>query len=216
MRNGYSTAIVILGLSLVCLVGWAASHAPASAPAVSANFSPAPPQPTPSPVPACTASQLGLAYLAGQQVGINDFGIVAIWDKSSEDCSLTGALLVTGVGPAGRPVTQEYQVAASGMLTADGTSPGEGMQLSAGEHAAPLIVSAEYQLEPPGYHHRCTRPVEPASWRLTIETGGTLTVRNADPRATPKTGRGMPADHGLLTCDGQLDTPNPVVIPSPG
>ncbi len=46
MRNGYSTALVLIGLALVCLVGWAASHAPASCrSAVSANFTPAPPAP---------------------------------------------------------------------------------------------------------------------------------------------------------------------------
>ena len=89
------------------------------------------------------------------------------------------------------------------------------MQLSAGERAAPLIVSAEYRLDPATYK-RCTRPLEPASWRLTIESGETLTVANADPQATSKSARGLPADHGLLTCGGQLETPNPVVVPTHG
>lgn len=218
MRNGYSTALVLIGLALVCLVGWAASHAPTSAPAVSANFTPAPPappEPTLSPVPSCTASELGLAYVTGQRIGDSNFGIVAIWDKSPADCLMTGAVLFTGLGPTGKPVTPEYQVAVSGTLTARGTRPREGMQLSAGERAAPLIVSAEYRLDPTTYK-RCTRPLEPASWRLTIESGETLTVANADPQATSKSARGLPADHGLLTCGGQLETPNPVVVPTHG
>jgi hypothetical protein len=219
MRNGYSTAIMLIGLALVCLIGWAASHAPASAPAASANFTPAPPappEPTLSPVPSCTGNELGVAYVTGQRIGDNNFGIVAIWDKSPADCSLTGAVVFTGLGPAGRPVTPEYQVAMSGLLTARGTRPREGMQLSAGERAAPLIVSAEYRLDPANHNRRCTRPLEPASWRLTIESGESLTVANADPQATAKSAHGLPADHGLLTCGGQLDPPNPVVVPTHG
>src|SRR5580704_16355108 len=136
MRTGYSTAAVLVGLALICLVGWAASHAPApaSSNAISATISPQP-APAPTQVPACRASQLSLTYLTGQPVGGHDFGIIAIWDKSAAGCSLTGPVLLTGLSQAGHPVTQDltYEVSAPGTLTAHGLRPQEGMQMGQGE-----------------------------------------------------------------------------------
>jgi hypothetical protein len=220
MRTGYSTAAVLVGLALICLVGWAASHAPApaSSNAISATISPPPaPGPAPTPVPPCRASQLSLAYLTGQPVGGRDFGIIAIWDKSAAGCSLAGPVLLTGLGHAGQPVTQDvtYEVSAPGTLTAHGIRPQEGMGMGQGERAAPLIVAAEYSHDPRGGNKTCARRVEPATWRLMTPSGEKLTVANADPHATARAARGLPADHGLLTCRGQLDPPSPVAI-APG
>jgi len=213
MRSGYSTAVVLVSLALVCLLGWAASHA--STPAVvSATVSPAPaPSPLPAtPVPSCRADQLGLGYLAGQPIGGHDFGIIEIWDSSAEPCSLTSPITVAGLGSNWRAVTavQSYVVAAPQALTANGTSPGEGLRLRPGERVAPLIVAAEFRFDPVS-HRICARPVEPAAWRLKFASGGVLTVRDADLRARGHT-HGLPADHGLLTCRGILDAPAPVMI----
>ena len=220
MRNGYSTVVVLIGLALVCLVGWAASHTGTSASpgTISATVNPGPaPVPNPTPVPACTAAQVRLAYLTGQPVGGHDFGIIAVWDQSPAACSLAGPVTLTGLGQAGRPATKnlKYEVSAPGLLSARGTRPGEGMQISTGEGAAPLIVAASYSDDSSAGHRACARPLEPAAWRLTIPSGGTLTVANADPQATSKAAHGLPADHGLLTCGGLLDAPAPVVVPSP-
>jgi hypothetical protein len=218
MRTGYSTAAVLVGLALICLVGWAASHAPApaSSNAISATISPQP-APAPTQVPACRASQLSLTYLTGQPVGGHDFGIIAIWDKSAAGCSLAGPVLLTGLSQAGHPVTQDltYEVSAPGTLTAHGLRPQEGMQMGQGERAAPLIVAAEYSHGPRAGSKTCARPVEPATWRLMTPSGETLAVANADPHATARAARGLPADHGLLTCRGRLDPPAPVAI-APG
>ena len=216
MRPGYSTAAVLVSLALICLVGWAASHAPApvSSDAISATFSPTPaPAPAPPSAPACQVGQLSLAYLSGQSEAGHNFGIIAIWDKSAAGCSLAGAVILTGLGPAGQRVTPElpYQVPAPGTLTAHGIRPTEGMQMGAGEHAAPLIVAAEFTYDPPT-GNACARHLEPATWRLTLPSGGALTVANADPHATARAARGLPANRGLLTCRGLLDAPSPVVI----
>ena len=168
-------------------------------------------------MPACTAAQVRLSYLTGQPVGGHDFGIIAVWDQSSAACSLAGPVTITGLSQAGRPVTKDlmYEVSAPGLLTASGTRPREGMQISVGEGAASLIVAASYTDNSSAGHKACTRRLEPAAWRLTIPSGGKLTVSNADPHAKSKAGHGLPANHGLLTCGGLLDAPAPVVVPSP-
>jgi hypothetical protein len=218
MRPGYTTVAVLVSLALICIVGWAASHAPApaSSDAISATLSP-PPAPPP-PAPACQASQLSLAYLTGRPESGHDFGIIAIWDTSAAGCSLAGQVLVTGLGKNGKPITPElrYDVPAPGALTAHGTRPRDGMQMRAGERPASLIVAADYSYDPDAGYKACARRLEPATWRLTFQSGGTLTVANADPHATARAARGLPADHGLLTCLGQLDAPSPVAVALPG
>ena len=84
-----------------------------------------------------------------------------------------------------------------------------------GERAAPLIVAAAYSHYPRAGNRTCARRLEPASWLLMIPSGGKLALANADPHATARAARGLPADHGLLTCRGQLDPPAPVAI-APG
>lgn len=219
MRPGYTTVAVLVSLALICLVGWAASHAPApaSSDAISATLSPPPapsPSPLPPPAPACQASQLSLAYQTGQPDSGHDFGIIAIWDTSAAACSLAGQVLVTGLGKTGKPITPElkFDVPAPGALTAHGIRPREGMQMRAGERAAPLIVAANYSYDLHAGYKACARHLEPATWRLTFQSGGTLTVANADPHATARAARELPADHGLLTCRGQLDPPSPVAV----
>ena len=216
MRSGYSTAVVLVSLALVCLLGWAASHTSAPA-AVSANLHPAPAPPSPSGTPPpqlapCRSAQLGLGYLAGQPIGGHDFGIIEIWDSSAEPCSLTSPITVAGLGSNWHAVTpvHSYVVAAPQALTANGSTPGEGLRLRPGERVAALIVSAEFRFDPVR-HGTCARRVEPTAWRLKFASGGVLTVRDADlhVRGHP---RGLPADHGLLTCRGILDAPAPVMI----
>jgi len=214
MKSGISNAGMLLGLAVVSLLSWAASHNPGPS---AGHAAPAPaPSPSLAPAPACLASQLSLAFLTGQPNGGHNFGIIAIWDSSAARCSLTGPILVTGLDKAGHPQTARlrYLVAGQGQLTARGTRPGPGMQLIAGQREAPLIVSSMYSLDPANRYRRCTRRVEPASWRLTFASGGVLTIANADPHAAAGHVRGLPADHGLLTCRDELDVPEPISIPA--
>ena len=214
MRSGFSTAIVLVSLALVSIVGWAASRAPGPATPgiVIATTKPAPPPPsTPS---ACIPADLGAAYLAGHPAGGHDTGIIAIWDRSSSPCTLTGPIMVTGLDRAGHVMTTNlsYQVMVTNVLTARGSRPRAGMRLMAGERAAPLIVSAGYKLDTLHRYRQCAQQTEPATWLLTFPVGGALAVANADPHGPARNGRGLPANNGLLTCRGVLDAPEPVGV----
>jgi hypothetical protein len=213
MRSGFATAIVLVSLALVTIVGWAASRAPApAAPGTAvATTKPAPPPPPP-----CLPADLGVTYLTGHPEGGSDSGIIAIWDRSARSCSLTGPIVVSGLDPAGHLMTTvvSYQVGVASTLTARGTRPRAGLHLPAGERAAPLVVSAGYKLDAGHRYRPCAQQTQPATWQLEFPVGGALAVANADPRASVRHVRGLPANHGLLTCRGVLDAPYPVeVIP---
>jgi len=214
VRSSYSTAIVLASLALISFLGWAASRAPAPAAPKDVAATAKPPAPPPPP---CLAGQLGLGYFAGRPAGGHDAGIIAIWDRSAAPCSLTSPVMLAGLGKSGKVATPtlEYQVARPQALAARGRKPGKDILVSGSERAVPLMVAAEFRLDPARGYRRCTRQVEPASWRLTFATGGVLTVPNADPHGTPGS-RVLPADHGLLTCHGVLDVPAPVRIAPAG
>jgi hypothetical protein len=218
MRSGFSTAVVLVSLVLVSIVGWAASRAPAPAvPSIAvATTKPAPLSP-----PACVPDQLSLAYLAGTPAGDSDFGIIAIWDQSARPCTLTGPIVVSGRDSAWHIMTTalSYQVTVGSALTAYGSQPRAGMRLTGGERAAPLIVSAGYKYDALRRYRTCARRTEPAAWQVKFGSGSALTVANADPLVPARNGRGLTANHGLLTCHGVLNAPQPVEVvprqPSP-
>lgn len=220
MRSGFSTAIVLVSLALVSIVGWAASRAPTTdVPPIAAV--PSTPAATPAPgasPSACVPAQLGLAYLAGTPAGDQNFGMIAIWDQSARPCTLTGPIEVSGLDSSWHVMTTvlSYQVTVGTALTAYGIRPRAGMRLARGEHAAPLFVSAGYKYEVPGRHVRCTQRTEPAAWQLKFGSGGALTVANADPHGPAGNTHALTANHGLLTCRGALDAAQPVEVTPPG
>jgi hypothetical protein len=75
MRSGFCTAIVLVSLALVSIVGWAASRAPAPA---TPSIAVATTKPAPPPPPACVPAQLSLAYLSGRPTGSWNSGTIAI------------------------------------------------------------------------------------------------------------------------------------------
>ena len=211
MRSGFSTAVVLVSLVLVSIMGWAASRA--RAPAVP-SIAVATTKPAPLSPPACVPAQLGLAYLAGAPAGDTNFGTIAIWDQSARPCTLTGPIVVSGRDTAWHVMTTvlTYQVTVGTTLSAGGSQPRAGMRLTGGERAAPLIVSAGYKYDALRRYRTCTRRTEPAAWQLTFGSSGALTVANADPAAPARNGHPLTANHGLLTCRGVLNTPQPVEV----
>jgi hypothetical protein len=140
-----------------------------------------------------------------------------IWDRSATDCLLTSPILASGLDKAGRPVTEtlSYPVQAPALLTAHEIDPGDHRQFSAGEGVVSLIVAAAYLHDGRSHSAPCTgHELEPASWRLTLASGGLLTVPNMDPLDAGEHGRGLPVDHGLLTCRGELESPKPAAVAS--
>jgi hypothetical protein len=124
---------------------------------------------------------------------------------------------MSGLDPAGHVMTTvlSYQVTVASTLTARGSRPQAGLQLPAGERAAPLIVSAGYKLDARHRYRACGQQTEPATWQLKFPGGGALAVANADPHGSVRHGRGLPANHGLLTCRGVLNPPEAVkVVPA--
>lgn len=214
MRSGFSTAVVLVSLALVSIAGWAASRA--RDPAVP-SFPVATTTPAPPPPPACRAEQLSLAYAAAPSNGDHNFGFIEMWDRSPRPCTLIGPIVVAGLDPAGHVMTTvlTYQVAVGSGLTARGTRPRGTMQLARGERAAPLILSAGFKYDALRRYRTCTRRTEPATWQLRLSFGGVLTVANADPLSPARSGRAPTANHGLLTCRGVLDSPQPIeVVPA--
>jgi hypothetical protein len=215
MRSGFATAVVLVSLALVSIVGWAASraHAPAVPSIPVATTKPAPPPP-----PACRAEQLSIAYAATPPTNAeHNFGFIEMWDRSARPCTLIGPIVVAGLDPAGHVMTTvlTYQVAVDSELTARGTKPRGTMELANGERAASLILSAGFKYDALRRYRTCTRRIEPAMWRLKLSFGGVLTAANADPQAPAQVGHPATANNGLLTCRGVLDSPQPIeVVPA--
>jgi hypothetical protein len=214
MRSGFSTAIVLVSLALVSIVGWAASRAPGPAtPSIAIGTT----KPAPTPPAACIPADLGAAYVAGTPAGGRNSGVIVVWDNADVSCTLAGPIVLSGLDRAGHIMTTElsYDVVVASTLTARGTRPRAGMQLAAGERVAQLNVSAGYKLDALHRYRPCGQQTEPAIWQLTFAVGGALAIANADPRSSFRQGRGLPANHGLLTCRGVLDTQVPIeVVPS--
>jgi hypothetical protein len=73
------------------------------------------------PTPACQPGHLRLDYRAGGPGAGNDFGTIIVRDVAGTPCRLAGQLRVTGVGPAGRPVTNTVtgSITGPGVLSPD-------------------------------------------------------------------------------------------------
>lgn len=162
------------------------------------------------PTPACQPGHLRLDYRAGGPGAGNDFGTIIVRDVAGTPCRLAGQLRVTGVGPAGRPVTNTVtgSITGPGVLSPDAARSIDG----AGSPPADLVyawtLSAEYRDDPVAPNGLCTAYwVIPATWRVRLPGGSYLTVPNAD-RGSP--GRALTPSGGLVTCRGRLGSTGPV------
>jgi hypothetical protein len=143
----------------------------------------------------CTSRDLSLTYQgAGPSEG-NDFGNIEMLDRSSVPCELTGPITVTGVGKTGRVDTDRLSYSVTSALI-----------LRPGASAAMLQLGADYRDDVAGPNGMCVQNrVVPSRWRLGL-LGGTLTVANASVDAP------YPEFSSLITCHGELDTPEPVSL----
>jgi hypothetical protein len=158
--------------------------------------------------PACGIGQLALDYEGGGAGAGNDFGGVRIRDIGDEPCELVGPIRIVGVNRAGKPVTTRLTYTVKPNLTlsprAAVVPPGQTPLLP--EITALLGLSAEYRDLGTAADGLCANnQIVPASWQLSFPDG-TRTVANSSNDA------GYPGFSSLLTCEGELNTPEPITI----
>ena len=158
---------------------------------------------------ACGRAQLRLNYRGSVPGAGNDLGTIVVSDQG-RPCWLAGPITLTGLNKTGRPVTATITYRKVGRMAKAGGRPASqhGTVLRPGLVAS-ISVWAEYRDDPASPNGMCTaHQLEPATWRLRLASGAALTVPNADPAGFGS----LTADHGLLTCRGQLDRPQPIVV----
>jgi hypothetical protein len=165
----------------------------------------------------CRPRQLGFAYVGSEAGAGNDFGSIVVWDKSGTACALTGPVRVTGLDRAGHRVTERQSLGVSGtlVLVAHGTGPlwsdRRGTYYRRHDTVAVIALAAEYRDDPAGSDGLCTgHQVEAATWRVTLASGAVRLVANSYQHGPDV--RTLPANHGLLTCRGELDRASPITI----
>jgi hypothetical protein len=170
--------------------------------------------------PACAAGQLALSYLGGAASAGNDFGTVLVRDTSARPCTLTGPLLVTGLGADGRPDTSTRRDPVSGpavLTPAAGPvrwrPPGELAGTRPGELVGMIQLMSEYRDGPADVDRGLCEPlwVTPASWRVVVPGGSALTIPNADPASPAR----LVSSGGFVTCRGRLGVVPPAAVTSP-
>jgi hypothetical protein len=189
-----------LGLLLFVLLGCSAQNAAGGAATVPSHLVAT----TAVQGPACPAGQLAMAYLVGLPGTGNDIGTIVIWDQSPRVCWLSGPLHLAGLNRAGHQVTNSvrYVVAGDAKLTARGSRPDSRERVKPGELLASLHVIAEYRDDPVTGGLCTAHQVEPATWRLWLPSGASITAPNADHYQLVKN---ITRDNGLTTCRGRLD-----------
>jgi hypothetical protein len=138
-------------------------------------------------------------------------GIITIWDASPAACTLSGKLTVTGVSRTARPVTGvvRFTVAPGPALSPGGTGPGSNGRMPAGQVSASLLLIAA-GTHPGGAPSCSGQHVDPAAFRVTLASGGSVSTRNASSARGPA----LTGDGGLLTCRGRLFAQQGVTVSS--
>jgi len=158
---------------------------------------------------ACTSAQLTLTYRGGGASAGNDAGTIVFRDTSAQACLLTGTVSTTGLSAAGAPDTAiiKAAIAGPGLLSPHAAPVPDGALPPAGELVYGWLLMAEYRDGPASVDDGMCQPdwVIPASWRVTLPGGATVVVPNKDPRDAQHFA--VAAEGGLITCLGQLDTP---------
>lgn len=160
----------------------------------------------------CTAGQLGAALEGSSQPGTAGMGlaIIYVWNNSAAACTLIGPVTVAGLNSGGRQVTNSVRFAitpGSPPLSPRGIGPSPLGRLPAHEVAAGMLLIAAGAHPPEGQSCR-THQVDPALWRISLISGGSITARNASPSAGPA----LSSNGGLTTCHGRLGHQSPMNI----
>jgi hypothetical protein len=165
-----------------------------------------------SPAPACRPAQLTLTYRGGGLATGNDFGSILFRDTGSASCTLAGPVSATGLSAAGVPVTATVTstFTGPGVLTPDAAPVPDGRGPAPGELV--YLWTLEAQFTDPFDNGATQRDwVVPASWRITLPGGATVTVPNVDhgnPSRTPDGG-------GLIAYLGRLGVAMPPAYMTP-
>jgi hypothetical protein len=205
MRNKTCTVVTVALVSFTA-IGCSAAAAPEpTQPIAHASTSPV------AAITAdCTAGQLDVALEGSSQPGAGEaLAIVYLWDQSGSACVLGGPVTITGLNRAGRQVTSSVRFAVPALtsppLTPDGTGPGKHGRMPAGEVAATMLLIAA------GSRAKADQDclgglIDPATWHLTLASGGSLTTANASPVSGPT----LTSAGGLTTCQGSLSGQQPI------
>jgi len=171
--------------------------------------------------PDCATRQLALSFIGGGAGAGNDFGTLVVRDTAARPCTLSGPLLVTGLGVSGRADTTTTRLPVSGVtvLSPDAgpiTSHVSGASTISGawpgELAGLVSLVAEYRDSAATSNGLCAPLwVIPTTWRVTFPDGGALLVSNADPGDPVK----LTPSGGFVTCRGQLGALQPAYVGSP-
>jgi hypothetical protein len=156
----------------------------------------------------CSLRDLAFDYYGGGAGAGNDFGTIRIRDVAARPCLLRDPVVVSGIDRTSRIVTQtvSYPVAAGLILTPFAHRVPPGKIAPPGSVIADLLMAASYRDDPASQDGIChARLVVPASWRLTL-LHGVRTVANAS--YDPQDPHNRYAS--LLTCYGQIDTPDAI------
>lgn len=156
---------------------------------------------------ACTAAQLGAALQGSSEPGTSGtaLGTLYVWDVSGSSCMLPGPVTVTGLDQAGRSVTTSFLfmiMPGSPPLSADGIAPGQHGRMPDHEVWAAMVLIGDPTLACPA------RPVDPASWRIVLPSGGSVTA----PNTSTASGPALTNHGGLTTCGNRLGGQSPLLI----
>ena len=185
--------------------------------AAPAGHLPAPPSVTSTPAAAaktvCTRDQLRAALDGSSQPGTAGTALatVYIWNTSARACTLRGPITVTGLNQSGHPITSSVRFAMpprSPRLSPDAIGPGDLGRMPAHEiTASMLLIAAGTHSSDPGLG--CPgHDINPASWRITLPGGGSITT----PNTSTASGPALTPDGGLTTCHGRLHGQSPILI----
>jgi hypothetical protein len=155
---------------------------------------------------ACTAAQLGTNLEGSSEPGTSGtaLGTLYVWDQSRRTCTLTSPVTVTGLDHVGHAVTRSVLftiMAGSPPLSPDGAGPGKHGLMPA-QVAAALLLIGNPTLSCPAH------PIDPAAWRITLPSGGSVTA----PNASAATGSSLTSHGGLTTCGNRLGGQSPILI----
>jgi hypothetical protein len=152
----------------------------------------------------CTASHLRAAMEGSSEPGTGGMAlaIVYVWNKSPTACALTGPVTITGLNKDGQQVTNSVRFTMPprpAKLSPGGTRPGKHGQMPDHEVAATMLLIAAGTQPTAGIP--CPgRLVDPAIWRITIASSGSITA----PNASEVSGPALNSDGGLTTCRSKL------------
>lgn len=137
--------------------------------------------------------------------------IVYVWNTSARTCGLAGPVMISGLSQAGRQVTNSVRFTLpqrSAQLSPDGIGPSKDRRIPDHEVAATMLLIAagvhpnDPSMACPGHH------VDPASWRITVASGGSITT----PNSSGSSGPALNGAGGLTTCRGNLAGQSPLLL----